>query len=295
MLKLAMIDGAGAFHARAFAGLINRIDREAFTRHNWPVYDNHLGDKAVITHVWDEDAKVARQLAKAANIDHVLDKPADVIGKVDGVLLTDNLVMTHQRHAPVFLRAGVPTFIDKPLAPTLRQAQSIVKLAEKHDTPMTSCSALRYATEIADRDALAERVGDIAAVTCAGVNELFFYGIHPLTLMYTLMQSRIVSVRHVGTKEHNIVRVRFADGRMGVLMVYSTGMAFAFTATVHGSGGHERIAVTDSAGFYSRMLDDFLTSIASRKPAVPYDETLNIIAALLASKRSLRERRECRV
>ena len=292
MIRLALIDGTSAFHGFAFSSLINRVDRGAFKRNKWYAYDNRLGDEAVITHVWDEDSPAARKLAKAAKIEHVVDKPRDVVGHVDGALLVDNLKMTHQRHAPALIKAGLPTFIDKPLSPRLAQAELIVKLAKQHRTPIMSSSALRYSTEIADRAALAEQLGDVVTCTTVGTNELFFYGIHPMTLMRTIMGSRIKSVRNVGKRGESVVRVRFADGRQGVLIVHQKGMAYTLEATVHGSKGHARIPIADSTGFYGNMLADFLKLIRTGKPVVPYDETLNIIRALLQAKKSLRDGRE---
>ena len=295
MIKLAMIDGTGAYHARAFAGLINRVDEDAFRASNWPLFKSVLSTRATVTHIWGDEEEPTRSLARAAGIKNVVSEPADVIGEVDGVLLLDNLKMTHQRHAPTFIKAGVPAFIDKPLSPRWAQAQRIVQLARKSRTPIMSTSALRYATEIADRKAILDQVGDIVTCSAAGTNELFFYGIHALTFMLTVMQGRVRSVLNVGRRGQNIVRVRLVDGRQGVLLVSEKGVAPTFEVTIHGSKGHLRIASRDAQGFYGNMLADFLNVVETRKPSVPYDETLNVIHALLLAKKSLRDGREYKV
>ena len=295
MIRLAMIDGTDAYHGRAFAGFINRVNEDEFRKQNWPLYRTVLSDRAAITHIWGQNEEATKALAAAAGIEHVVSTPADVIGKVDGVLLIDNLKMTHQRHAPLFIKAGVPAFIDKPLSPRWEEAQGIVRLARKHRTPIMSTSALRYSSEIADMKAITDQVGELVTCCAAGTNDLFFYGIHSMTLMLAVMGARVRSVRNVGKRGKDVVHVRFRDGRQGVLIVYNKGMAYTLEVTVYGSKGHLRIPVRDAQGFYGNMLADFVSMVETRRPSVPYDETLNIIRALLLAKKSARDHREHKV
>ncbi len=292
MIKLALMAGTTVFHGFSFSGLINEIDERVFQRSKWPIYRNRFRGRAKITHAWSTDVAGTKRLAAAAGIEHVVKHPQDVLGKVDAVILADDLKMTHQRTAPVFLRAGLPTFVDKPLAPTWAEAKAIIKAAKTSKTPLMSCSALRFAAEIEDKAAIAEKVGEITACTAVGVNELFFYGIHPMELMVTVMGKRVRSVRNVGAKGKAVVRVQFADGRMGVLLVYEKQMAYTLEITLHGTKGHLRVPICDSQAFYGNMLAKFLDMVETREPPIPYDETLNIIRALLLAKRSVGTGRE---
>ena len=295
MIKLALMAGTTAWHGFTFSGLVNRIDGKAFEKNDWPVYRNAFARRARITHAWSTDVKGTRKLAQAAGIEHVVKYPEDVIGEVDGVILADDMEMTHHRSAPIFLKAGLPTFIDKPLAPNWREAKRTVELARKHRAPMMSCSALRYATEIADGRAIAAKVGRITTCVAVGVNELYFYGIHPLELMVTVMGKRIRKVRNVGEKGKSIVHVTFTDGRMGTLIVYEKGLAYTLEITLHGTKGHLHLPIADHQGFYADMMRTFLDMVETRRPPIPYDETLNIIRALELAKRSQKTGRACEV
>lgn len=48
----------------------------------------------------------------------------------------------HLKLATHFLKKGIPTFVDKPFASTLRDARAIIQLAQKHDAPLFSSSIL---------------------------------------------------------------------------------------------------------------------------------------------------------
>ena len=58
--------------------------------------------------------KLHNLLAKVFSIPRVEKRMEDIIKSVDGVILIDDITMTHQKKAPFFINEGVPTFIDKP-------------------------------------------------------------------------------------------------------------------------------------------------------------------------------------
>jgi len=289
MIKVAIVRGAKAYHGRTFAGIINDYDAELYAERKWPAYPTALAGRARVTHVYDPDRAAAEDLARAARIENVLDRAEDAIGQVDGAIVADDGTLAHQQAAIPFLEAGVPTFIDKPLSTDPAEARQIVELAQANGTPFFSASALRFAKELADREALAEQVGDITAVCGAGVNELIYYGIHPLEAMVTVMGSGIESVQNVGRPGEAIVRIRFRDGRQGVLIAYEEGFAYTLEVSVHGTKGHVRIPIADSAGFYTNMLSAFLDMVETGQAPVQPEETLEIIEALVLAKQSVAE------
>ncbi len=292
MIRLALLGGTTAWHGFAFAGLMQRVDAAAFRRHGWPVYKTRFARRARITHAWGADAAGTRKLAAAAGIEHVVGRPGDVIGQVDAVILADDCRLSHHRPARMLLEAGLPTFVDKPLAPTWREARAIVRCAKRTGTPMMSGSALRFANEIRDRAAIRRQIGELTTATAVGVNDLLSYGIHPMELLVTVMGSRVASVRHVGRAGEAIVRVVFEDGRMGIVEVYERGLAYTLEIAMHGTKGHVRLPITDHQGFYENLMDAFLTMAETRVPPIPYDETLGIVRSLLLARRSCRDGRE---
>jgi virulence factor len=72
----------------------------------------------------------------------------DMIGKVDGVLIESNQGSQHLKHAKVFMKAGLPCYIDKPFTNSAKDALMIRDLAAKYNVPFFSSSSLRYAPEV---------------------------------------------------------------------------------------------------------------------------------------------------
>lgn len=85
--------------------------------------------------------------------------PTSVVTRSEHTL--NDTTMRHQKRAAPFLKAGLPIFIDKPLSPSIEEAQELVETAKKHNAPFMSCSALRYAKEVEDFLAERDEVGEI--------------------------------------------------------------------------------------------------------------------------------------
>jgi len=285
MVRLAFIGGAGAYHARAFAGLINQHDRQAWAAAGMPAYDREPLAGAEVVAIWDPDRAEAQRLARLAGIGEVLDKMESAIGRVDGVLVLDDLTMQHQNRARPFLEAGISTFIDKPLSPDPAEAAGLIALARKSGAPLMSCSALRYSRELAEaRDDLAN-IGRIVCATATGPSELVFYGIHPLELAHTVMGPGIEWVQNIGDQNNALVRCAYPDGRSIVLQVLGSAQP-GLQAAFFGEKGWRHVNVTDAGHFYQTMLAQFVRTIETREVPIPLDITLEIIKILAAGKRS---------
>ena len=75
----------------------------------------------------------------------LVEKPADMIGKVDGMLIEAVDGTVHLERARPFLEAGIPCFVDKPYACSVDDAKKMAELAARKKLPLFSSSSLRYA------------------------------------------------------------------------------------------------------------------------------------------------------
>lgn len=285
MVRLGIIGGTAIYHALAFGGLINGLAPGQSLPEGWPEFPQRV-EEARITVVWDEDRAAAEELAKVYGIEHVASTLEDVLEHCDGVIVTDDVTRNHCRHAPFFLERGIPTFIDKPLAPDVKTAKMLLELAAKHNAPLMSGSALRYAEETAEMRAEPDRLGKIQLATVVGPNELFFYGIHPLELGLSIMGSGVVSVQNIGEEEQDVVKIKYADRRILMLLVSRT-ISFGFEITFYGTEGRERIVISDGAAFYANQLRMIAKMVREKKAPVPIEEALEVIRVLEAGKESL--------
>ncbi len=80
----------------------------------------------------------------------LVEKPTDMIGKVDGMLIEAVDGTVHYERAKPFLEAGIPCYVDKPFTCSVEDAKKIAELAAKKKLPLFSSSSLRYAPEVVE-------------------------------------------------------------------------------------------------------------------------------------------------
>jgi virulence factor len=293
VVRLGLVGGVDIFHGIAFSALLNEYDKEAWAEAKYWAPGLPPLDNARIVAIWDPDhAKATARARIIEGVELTPQRMEDMISHVDGVLIADDVTQQHQKRVPPFLKAGVPTFCDKPLSRDPDEAAALVTLARETKTPFMSCSALRFARELEEARPQLEALAPIRTVHAFGPNELVFYGIHPCELACTVLGPGAETVVHVGDEGgHNVVRVRWSDGRYLVLQVFED-VGYGFEATFYGAKGRCEVQVSDSAYFYQNMLRHFVRLIETGEEAVPPENTLEIIRILAAAERSLKERRE---
>ena len=200
LAMLGMIEGNG--HPYSWSAIVNGFDTEAMARCPFPVIPKYLGAQpresvrvpdAQVTHIWTDNPTDAPGVAAASLIPNVVAKPTDVIGHVDAVLVATDDGFDHVRRAQPFIEAGLPVFVDKPLALTVCDLRTFVRW-QKAGAKILSSSGLRFAPEL---DALLSNsgVGEMRwiAATCCKTWER--YGIHLLEPVFRLLGPGFVSVR----------------------------------------------------------------------------------------------------
>jgi predicted dehydrogenase len=284
---------SGSHHGTAFATSCNGFDetkRKQFEG-TFVAAKKHIEGVRVVN-IWDPVRSAAERLADVCGIAKVCDSADECSDGVDAVAIVDDGSCEQWKYALTPLRKGVPTFCDKPLAITAKQAKAVAELARKSGTPFMSASSLRFVPDVL---ALAKEVpslGSIHLATTVCGNELVYYGIHALEMAYAVLGRGAVSCVNVGQPGRNIVRVHFAGGRDLLLLVAEKEwMRAGYQINLYGTKGW-RILTPNLADLYWYLLDRFITLVRTKKECVPIEEEVEVIAVLEAGKRSLEEKRE---
>lgn len=216
---------------------------------------------------------------------------AEVVGKCDVVLLESVDGRTHLAHVLPVLRAGKPVFIDKPLAAGLVDGVAIVEAARRRGVPLFSSSALRFTPDVhAVRDEADAGIGRVlrAEITgpCShapGHRDLFWYGIHGVEALFTILGPDCESVRRTqATAETDEVEGRWAGGRSGTFRGAVSGEG-KFGGVVTGEQGTRPIE--DCTG-YEPLISEIVRFFRTGRPPVAPEETLAILAFLEAAEES---------
>lgn len=284
MIRLGIAAGTGGYHGRYFVALINGWDPKSWPTERWPHEIRGRVEGAEVVAVWDEDREAARLLAEIAHIPHVCAKPEEMMGEVDGVLICEDRVRQHQRQAPPFLRAKMPTFIDKVLSTEPDEAAELVALARECGAPLLSSSSLRFARELREAEPQLEAAQPLLTATAIGPADLRYYGIHPISVLQQVMGAGIEWVQNLGREGEEVIVLAWRDGRRGVLQVYEK-IRYTFEFRFHGENGHVFFPVADEI-YYKNMLDAFVEMVSTGKPPYPPEDEVEVIRVLAAARQS---------
>ena len=214
-----------------------------------------------------------------------------LLAKVDVVLI---LSIDGRKHLPVareVFRSGKPVFIDKPIAASLAEAMVIFRLADKHKVPCFTSSALRFAKrtiDIREDPQLGELVGCDQYSPCPiepHHPDLFWYGIHGVEPLFTIMGSGCVSVTRVYSEGNDVSVGLWNDGRIGTVRGIRQGRR-GYGSTVFGTKG---IVPGGTFDGYEPLLVEIVKFFKTGKPPVSAAETLEIFAFMEAADESKRQ------
>jgi hypothetical protein len=217
----------------------------------------------------------------------IVDSIKKLLKKVDVVLLETNDGRLHLEQAIPVLKAGKRMFIDKPVAASLKDAIAIYKAAEKYNVPIFSASSLRYIQGIEKVDR--EKVLGADTFSPAKYEEthpdLFWYGVHGVETLFTVMGTGCKSVVRVHTEDTDVVVGTWEDGRIGTFRGTRTGK--------HGYGGtvfsEEGKIVLGPYGGYKPLLLDIIKYFDTGNVPVTPEETLEIFTFMEAADESKRQ------
>ena len=255
----------------------------------------------------EEGSALAEGLSEAyGGRPKVCDSCEEVSDDVDLVYIADCNYegKDHLRLAAPGLKKGVPHFVDKPFAFTLRDAHTMIDLAKKHKTAVMCSSLLRQSPFLRW---FRSRLKDIAPVGCLlvpcaggpGLNGLY----HGLSILQNILGEGCEWVESMGPVIYDVLRLHYpgpAEGTEAVLFS-ARGRApghicnaanyqhCAYHASAYGPGGSA----------HSPRVDDYLfpyggiriVKMAKRmaqtgKPPIPYESMLEIPEIIEAARRA---------
>jgi predicted dehydrogenase len=250
---------------------------------------NTLGiDAAKVTHVWTQDRKLSEHIAAAALIDNVVDNMEDMIGQVDAVLLARDDPENHKMMAKPFIEAGIPIFIDKPLAIT---REDLAYFAEQSANGkfIMSCSSMRYATENGAVQADMASLGSLEFATAVGTKDWTKYGVHILEGLFALLDDpKVVSVSHISKSKKDIVYIEFETGLLATVHLFY-GIAPTFQVSLFGTDGWRMIEYKNWYAMFRDNLIEFVRSVRQGSPRIDFAKTENVISSLIAAQESLEQ------
>ncbi|WP_221390219.1 Gfo/Idh/MocA family protein [Dyadobacter sp. NIV53] len=282
--KRVGIIGLDTSHSTAFAKALNSEKPD-------PVYDGYRVVAAYPYGSKDIESSAKRipgyiEEVKKSGVE-IVSSIQELLTKVDVVMLETNDGRLHLEQALEVFKSGKRMFIDKPVAASLSDTIAIYKAAEKYKIPVFSASSLRYIKGIEAIDKTKVLGADtFSPATLEKTHpDLFWYGVHGVETLYTVMGTGCKSVTRVSTPDTDIVVGMWADGRVGTFRGTRTGK-HDYGGTVFTRNGN---LILGPYGGYEPLLVDIIAYFKTGKVPVTPEETIEIFAFMEAADESKRQ------
>lgn len=231
----------------------------------------------------------ARQVAQCGV--ELVESPRAMLGRIDAVLVLSVCGQPHRDRVLPFLQAGVPAFVDKPLACSVSDAAAIIAAARASGTTVFSSSALRYSADVLAFTSRRASTGPVLGAMSYGPAKraegnpgLFHYGIHAVEVLLAVMGPGCQAVATTFAAGAEVVTATWNDGRIGVVRGARLGAtAYGLTAFCERAVVHQHVSTRYA---YRNLCREIVRSFESGVPSVSNDATLEIVRFIAAALRS---------
>lgn len=270
-LKIGII-GAENSHTAAFGKMFN-IDKK------FP--------GAVVKYVWGETDAFAKNAMEKGGIPNQVKDPLEMMGKIDALIVDHRHPKYHLAAATPFVKAGIPTFIDKPFCYRAAEGKEFLEMAKKVGTPVTSYSSIAHSDGTFDMIKQVKNLGEIVQVVRTGTVDLdseyggvFFYGVHIVEPLMYIFGEDIERVKVTRNGKLGNASLQFSSGLFATLIFKNKAYGWQTFAETKSEFMELKSTVkeTDPAKNYVDMVEMFRTGKEPRS----HQSILNCVSVLEA-------------
>ena len=282
VFRLGMI-GLDTSHVIAFTKLIN----DPKNNYGCKVVVGYPGGSPDIEISASRIEEYTKQLRSKFGVE-IVDSIEELCEKVDGVMLMSVDGRPHLRQIRPVIAAKKPVYIDKPMAGNLADVIEIFRLAKQNNVLCWSSSSLRYCPGIIgmrNNKDVGEVLGCDAFSPCPLEEhhpDLYWYGVHGVEILYTIMGPGCEMVRRVQTKDTEFVVGVWKDGRIGTFRGLRSGK-IDYGAFVYGT---KKIVPSGRFTGYAGLVEQIAKFFKTLQVPVPEVETIEIFAFMSAADES---------
>jgi len=292
---LGMVNGNG--HPYSWSAMFNGYNPDEMAQCPYSAIPEYLNKEpnetltipdAKVTHIWTDDPADARHVAKASLISDVVEKPEDVIGHVDAVIIATDKGHEHVDRCRPFVEAGIPVFVDKPLVDNENDLR-IFRAWVDEGKPIMSSSCMRYCKEFTPYRLSTTDLGTVRFASITTPKSWERYGIHALEGIYPILGPGFITARNTGTADRNIVHFTHRSGA-DIIVAAVNDMYGAFgVLELCGTDGHATASMSDTFYAFKTQLEAFIVFLRTGMCMVPFAETEELMKMLIAGIRSREE------
>lgn len=244
-----------------------------------------------VKYVWGETDEFAKRAMEQGNIPNQVKDPAEMMGRIDALIVDHRHAKYHLEAATPFVKAGIPAFIDKPFCYRIAEGKAFLQMARESGTPVSSYSSLAYSESTFDLKKQVRNIEEIHSVIRTGPVDLdseyggvFFYGVHLVQPLLNIFGEDVEQVRISRNGGNGNASLKFSSGLFATLIFKSKARGWeTFVETSKNLIELKpRVQESDPPISYVDMVEMFRTGKEPRS----HQSMLNCVSVLEALEKS---------
>lgn len=273
MFKIGIV-GSDNSHAEAFSKLVNFPDSKT---------GEYAFPDCKVVGIYGFDKERTEQVARDGKIDFIAEKPEDLIGKVDAVMVVFRHGDLHAEYALPFIKAGIATWVDKPFTIKNEDAIKLIDAAKKYNTLLTGGSTCKYAYDVLMAKGAVEGGSRIGKIKTGTINfpatleneygGIYFYGAHLVEMTMAIFGYNPKSV--VASENNGTVTSILKYDNYQVTMNFIPG-AKEYHVVLYGENG-TLVREIDISIVYRLGFEKFVEMLRSKKLVMPLEDLYSVV------------------
>ena len=245
-----------------------------------------------VTHLWGETDVFARKTAEAGKIPNIVKDPKEMLGKIDALIVDHRHAKYHLEAATPFVKAGIPTFIDKPFCYRVEEGKEFLAMAREAGTPVSSYSTIAHSDSTFDIAEQIKSLGEFNNIVRHGPADIespyggiFFYGVHLVQpLMYMFGDDiKVVKINKYGKKAGAVL---IFESGLQANLVFST-LHYGWETFVETKKGVVELKSRVQETSPERCYRDIVGMFRTGKEPLSHASILKYVAVLEAMEKSV--------
>jgi len=244
-----------------------------------------------LKYVWGETDEFAKSAMEKGAIPNQVNDPLEMMGKIDALIVDHRHPKFHLEAATPFVKAGIPTFIDKPFCYRASEGKEFLQMAKTVGTTVSSYSSIAQSAATFDIKEQIASMDKINQVIRTGTIDLdspyggvFFYGVHIIEPLMYMFGEDIQEVRITRNGKYGNAGLKFSSGLFATLIFKEKAYGWETFVEAHDKLVElkPRVEESDPPKNYVDMVEMFRTGKEPRS----HQSILNGVSVLEALEKS---------
>ena len=254
---------------------------------------NGRHDDVTVVGVYSDEEAPCQKLHDEFGV-YVMKSFDELVGQVDGIMITARHGDNHYKYAKPYLASGIPMFIDKPITCNGAEAVEFMREAKKYGVRLcggSSCGYLPGVTEMA-KQIKAEEFGTVrGGNVCAPLamtspyGGFYFYSQHLVQMMTSIFGNEVEEVTAIACNNEAAFVAKYKD--YPITGSY-TSEGWYYHATVFGGKGLKADKFEFTSYPFECELDDMYDLLCGKEMKETYDEFIRSVFILNALEASMK-------